>query len=298
MSRDRANPRAWLLLSLTSLCWGANAIFARLAVGEVSPLALVALRWLTVVLILAVIGRKALARDWAVLRPHRLRIMAMGALGFTLFNALFYVAAHHTTALNLGIIQAVMPVFVFVIAFVRFRIPVTSRQMAGVVAAVSGVLLVAAHGEWQRLVAIEFNPGDLLMIAGVFLYATYTVALRSRPPVSGLAFFTVMAGAAFVTSIPLVVYEGLAGDLLMPTPTGWLLIGAIALFPSLLGQLLFIRGVEIIGPGRAGLFMNLTPVLAATMAVLFLGERFRWFHAAALALVFAGIWLSEREGRG
>jgi drug/metabolite transporter (DMT)-like permease len=263
----------------------------------VSPLALVALRWLTVVLILAVVGRKALARDWAVLRPHRLRIMAMGALGFTLFNALFYVAAHHTTALNLGIIQAVMPVFVFVIAFVRFRIPVTSRQMAGVVAAVSGVLLVAAHGEWQRLVAIEFNPGDLLMIVGVLLYASYTVALRSRPPVSGLAFFTVMAGAAFVTSIPLVVYEGLAGDLLWPTSTGWLLIGAIALFPSLLGQLLFIRGVEIIGPGRAGLFVNLTPVLAATMAVLFLGERFRWFHAAALALVFAGIWLSEREGR-
>jgi drug/metabolite transporter (DMT)-like permease len=285
------------LLSLTALCWGANAIFARLAVGEVSPLALVALRWLAVVLILAVIGRKALARDWAALRGHRLRIMAMGALGFTLFNALFYVAAHHTTALNLGIIQAVMPVFVFVIAFVRFRVPVTSRQMAGVVAAISGVLLVAAHGEWQRLVAIQFNPGDLLMIGGVFLYATYTVALRSRPRVSGLAFFTVMAGAAFVTSIPLVVYEGLAGNLLMPTAAGWLLIGAIALFPSLLGQLLFIRGVEIIGPGRAGLFMNLTPVLAATMAVLFLGEQFRWFHAAALALVFAGIWLSEREGR-
>jgi drug/metabolite transporter (DMT)-like permease len=292
----RGKPVAWLLLSVTSLCWGANAVFARLAVGEVSPMALVTLRWLFVVSILAVIARGALARDWAALRPHRARIMAMGALGFTLFNALFYVAAHHTTAINLGIIQAVMPVFVFMIAFARFGVPVTSQQMLGVVAAIIGVLFVAARGEWRRLVAIEFNPGDLLMIAGAVLYAGYTVALRSRPAVSPLAFFTVMAGAAFVTSIPLLAFESYAGDLLWPTGTGWLLIGAIALFPSLLGQLLFIRGVEIIGPGRAGLFINLTPVLASVMAVLFLGEQFRWFHAAALALVFAGIWLSEREG--
>jgi drug/metabolite transporter (DMT)-like permease len=283
-------------LSATSLCWGANAIFARLAVGEVSPMALVTLRWLCVVSILVVVARRALVRDWAALRPHRGRIIAMGALGFTVFNALFYVAAHYTTAINLGVIQAVMPVFVFVIAFARFGVPVTTRQAFGVVAAIVGVLLVAAHGQWQRLVAIEFNAGDLLMIAGGVLYAGYTVALRSRPAVAPLSFFAVMAGAAFVTSIPLLVYEWLAGDLLWPTAAGWLLVGAIALFPSLLGQLLFMRGVEMIGPGRAGLFVNLTPVVAAVMAVLFLGEQFHWFHATALALVFAGIWLSEREG--
>ena len=259
-------------------------------------MALVTLRWLFVVAILAGIAGGSLARDWALLRPQRNRVMAMGALGFTVFNALFYVAAHYTSAINLGIIQAVMPVFVFVIVFVRFGVPVTAGQSMGVVAAIAGVLLVAAHGDWQRLVAIEFNPGDLLMIAGVLLYAGYTVALRSRPAVSPLSFFTVLAGAAFVTSLPLLALEWFAGDLVWPSRQGWLLITAIAVFPSLLGQLLFIRGVEMIGPGRAGLFMNLTPVLAAVLAVVFLGEQFHWFHAAALALVFAGIWLSEREG--
>ncbi len=297
MRSTAIEPRAWLLLSITSLCWSVNTIFAKLAVGEVSPMALVALRWLVVMLVLVPLAWRPLSKDWSTLRPYLGRIAVLGALGYTSFNILFYVAAHHTTALNLGITQAVMPIFVFLIAYLRFRTPVSTLQMIGVVAAMIGVVLVVAHGEWARLVAVEFNRGDLMCLAAVLLYAVYTVALRSRPSVSPLAFFAVLAGSAFVTSIPFAVFEWLSGDLVGPTPTGWALITAIALVPSFLGQLLFIRGVEIIGPGRAGLFMNLTPVLAAGLAVAILGDEFRWFHAAALALVFAGIWASERGGR-
>ena len=285
---------AWMLLSVTSLCWAANTIFARLAVGEVSPMALVMLRWLIVLCVLVVIARRPLAKDWATLVPHLPRIAAMGTFGYTVFNVLFYVAAHHTSAINLGIIQAVMPIFIFLIAFVRFRTPVTPLQIVGVMAAVLGVTLVAARGDWQNVLATQFNEGDLIMIGASVLYAGYAVALRSRPAASALALFAVMAGAAFVTSIPFALYEWLAGDLIWPSGTGWWLIVAIALLPSLLSQLLFMRGVELIGPGRAGLFVNLTPVLASALAVLLLGEQFHWYHAAALGLVFGGIWLSER----
>jgi drug/metabolite transporter (DMT)-like permease len=288
---------AWLLLSVTSLCWAANTIFARLAVGEVSPMALVMLRWLIVLCVLVVIARRPLAKDWSKLAPHLPRIAAMGTFGYTVFNVLFYVAAHHTSAINLGIIQAVMPIFIFLIAFVRFHTPVTLLQGVGVIAAILGVTLVAARGEWQNLLATQFNEGDLIMIGASVLYAGYAVALRSRPAASALALFAVMAAAAFVTSMPFALYEWLAGDLIWPTPTGWALIVAIALLPSLLSQILFMRGVEMLGPGRAGLFVNLTPVFAAALAVLLLGEQFHWYHATALGLVFGGIWLSERSSR-
>jgi drug/metabolite transporter (DMT)-like permease len=256
-------------------------------------MALVMLRWLIVLCVLVVIARRPLVKDWAKLAPHLPRIAAMGTFGYTVFNVLFYVAAHHTSAINLGIIQAVMPIFIFLIAFVRFRTPVTLLQVVGVMAAILGVTLVAARGDWQNLRATQFNEGDLIMIGATVLYAGYAVALRSRPAASALAFFAVMAGAAFVTSIPFALYEWLAGDLIWPTGTGWWLIVAIALLPSLLSQLLFMRGVELIGPGRAGLFVNLTPVLASALAVLLLGEQFHWYHAAALGLAFGGIWLSE-----
>lgn len=295
--RTHGAPFAWLLLTSTSLMWSANAIFAKLAVGQVSPLLLVALRWVVVVAVLLPFARRPLANDWARLRPHIGRIAALGATGYTLFNVLFYVAAHYTTAVNLGITQAVMPIFIFVLAFIRFRTPVSPLQIIGVIAAMTGVLLVVAQGSWQRLVAVEFNGGDLLCIVAVLLYAIYTVALRSRPVVSPLAFFAVLALSACAASLPFALGEWLAGDLLWPTQFGWALIAGIALLPSLFGQIFFIRGVEIIGPARAGLFVNLTPVFAATLAVVCLGESFHWYHAVALMLVFTGIWASERGGR-
>ncbi|NJN51690.1 MAG: DMT family transporter [Gammaproteobacteria bacterium] len=299
---DAANagrePVAWLLLTATSLCWSANTIFAKLAVGEASPMVLVALRWLLVLVVLAFIARRSLVTDWPVLRSHLKRIAAMGALGFTAFNILFYVAAHHTSALNLGITQAVMPILIFLIVYLRHGVAMTRLQLIGLLAGALGVLLVVSHGDWARLVATQFNVGDLMVLGAVLLYAAYTVALRSRPAVSPLAFFAVLAASAFATALPFAIYEWAVGDAFWPTATGWVLAVNIALLPSLLGQLMFIRGVEIIGPGRAGMFVNLTPVFAAVSAVAFLGERFYWYHGAALGLVFAGIWAAERGGAG
>ena len=80
-----------------------------------------------------------------------------------------------------------------------------------------------------------------------------------------------------------------------PTPTGWMLIGAIAVLPSFLAQICFIYGVGLIGPGRAGIFVNLVPIFASLMAVAFLGEPFELFHGLALTLVLGGIWVAERK---
>ena len=96
------NLRAYLLLIITTWCWGLNAIISRLAVGEISPMQLVTFRWLGVVLILAIIARDNIARDWPILRRHLPFLCLMGSCGFTAFNALFYVAGHHTSAINMN----------------------------------------------------------------------------------------------------------------------------------------------------------------------------------------------------
>jgi drug/metabolite transporter (DMT)-like permease len=134
------------------------------------------------------------------------------------------------------------------------------------------------------------------MIAACAFYSGYAVFLRLRPDVSGPTLFAAFAAAALLTSLPLVAYEIAAGIVQWPTPKGWLIMAFIGLFPSFLAQLFFMRGVELIGPGRAGLFVNLVPVFGAFMAVLILGEPFHLYHAAALVLVLGGIFIAERLG--
>lgn len=288
---------AYLLLVLTTLSWGGNAVAGRLAVGEVSPMALTMLRWIGVVTLIALFARHRLVAEWPVLRRHLPYLFALGALGFTAFNALFYVSAHFTAAINIGIIQGAIPVFVLLGAYAAYRTPVTGLQFAGVVLTMLGVAVIAAQGDIARLAELAFNNGDLLMVLACLLYAGYTVALRKRPAVSGLAMFSVMAVAALLTSLPLVAAEAALGHFQWPTPTGWAVLAFVAIFPSFLAQIFFLRSVELVGPGRAGVFVNLVPIFSALLAVLILGEHFQLYHALALAFVLGGIALAERLRR-
>ena len=288
--------RPYLILTITALSWGGNAVVGRLAVGEVSPMAIVCLRWLIVVAILTAAMRRPLAAEWRLLLPHWPRLFLMGALGYTLFNAIFYWAAHYTSAVNIGVLQGITPALVMAGSFVAYGTSIGRRQVLGLVLTLLGVLVTASHGDLEVLRHLELNIGDIGIVLASILYAGYTVALRNRPRIGPIVFFAAMAFSAFVTSVPLLAWEVATGTVLWPTPLGWAIIVFIAVMPSLTSQLLYMRGVELIGPSRAGLFMNLIPVFAACLAVLLLGETFAPYHAAALALVLGGIWLAERRG--
>ena len=287
------NIQAYLLLSFTALCWGANAIFGRVAVGEISPMLLVTLRWLSVLVLLVLFARKHLVRDWPVLRHHLLFVCLMGTLGFTAFNALFYVAAHSTSAINIGILQGSIPIFVLLGTFLLYQSRISRLQAGGVAVTLVGVMIVASGGDLTLLKDLSINQGDFLMLLACFFYAAYSIGLSRRPPVSALGLFTAMAVVAFVASLPLLAIEIYTLGFTPPTLTGWAVVALVALLPSFIAQIFFIHGVGLIGPGRAGVFVNLVPVFASIMAVLYLQEAFEVFHAVSLSLVLGGIWLSE-----
>lgn len=290
-----AHLQAYALLTLTALFWAGNALAGKLAVGEVSPMLLVALRWVLSVGLLAAIGWRGLVRDWPVLRRRLPFLLLLGVFGFTAFNALFYVAAHTTSAVNIGIIQGSVPAFVLLGAFVLHGTRVRWLQIAGAAVTFAGVVLVVSAGDLDRLLSLSFSVGDLFMLIACLCYAGYTVALRNKPNVPILSMLTVMAVGALLSALPLAVIEAWTGGLQPPTAMGWAVIAYVVIFPSLLAQVFWIRGVALIGPGRTGLFVNLVPVFAVILAVLLLGERFALYHLGALALVLGGIWLAERK---
>ena len=289
--------RPYLLLTLTMLMWGGNAVASRLAVGEVSPMTFTFLRWTIPVAILGVALREQLLEHRLVLVERWPLILLMGTLGLTVFNALMYVAAHHTSAVNITILQGSMPVLVLIGALLFYGTRIHGRQIIGMAVTLLGVLLVAVRADFATLMSFSFNIGDVWMLVACCLYAGYTVALRTRPPVPGLVFFAALAGVALLTSVPLMAYEVASGTVTWPTLRGWLIVLYVGLFPSFVSQVLFMRGVELIGPGRAGLFVNLVPIFGALLAVLILGEPFAVYHALGLALVLGGIWLAERKQR-
>jgi len=295
---DLSYGNAILMLTLTTLFWGGNTVAGRLAVGEVSPMVVVFLRWVIVAAIMMPLQRQNIRREWPLMRPYFPYMLLMAIFGFVGFNSLFYIAATQTTAVNLGIIQGSMPILVLISSVIAFGARVRLLQLIGILLTLAGVTLIAAQGKLEVLLALAVNPGDGIMLIACVLYSGYTLALRNRPQVSPLSFFAVLSGISVLASVPGLVYEMSSGTAQWPTPQGWLVVLYIAFFPSFLAQITFMRGVELIGPARAGVFINLVPIFAAILAVSILGESFEWHHGTALVMVLGGIWLSERKAGG
>lgn len=288
---------AYVLLLLTTLFWGGNAVAGKLAVGHVSPMMLNLLRWSIALAVLFTFTLPQLKRDWPIVRKNSLMLFALGAVGFTMFNAALYSALHYTTAINVSIEQAAIPMFIFAANFVLYRMGVTAGQIIGFLLSLVGIAITASHGDLATLAQLEINRGDGLMLLAILFYAGYTVALRYKPAMHWQSLMTVMCFAAFASAIPFAAWEYLSGNAVMPDALGWATTLYTAILPSIGSQLFYMRGVELIGANRAGLFINLVPIFGTLLSILILGEAFHLYHAVAIILVMGGIWLAETSGR-
>ena len=281
------------LLTLTSIFWAFNTVAGRAAVGEVSPLLIVSVRWFFVSIILSILCRNQLIETWRILNKKIKWLIFMGLFGFTGFNSAYYVAAHDTIAINLGLVQGTMPAFIIIIAWIWLKDKINFTQFLGVLITFIAVLIVVCSGNFNALIELELNSGDIVMIFACTLYAIYAVGLRKKPKISALLLLTFFAYIAFLGSFPGLIYEIYSNQLILPGQKGFIILGVIIIFPSFLAQIFFMKGVEKIGPSRSGLYTNLVPVFSSLLAVFFLGEEFQFFHLLSLIMIFTGIYLFE-----
>jgi drug/metabolite transporter (DMT)-like permease len=289
--------KAYIFLLATMLFWAGNAVAGKLAVGHVSPMLLSGVRWALVVPVLLLLGGRHLAQDWPALRLRLWLLMFLGFLGFTVFSVAMYGALIYTSATNVSIEQGGMPVFVFAASFLMFGTRTRPAQLLGFLLSFAGVAVTALHGDLHRLFSLDVNIGDALMMLAVLAYGIYTAAIRVRPQVHWMSLMIVLCLGAALGAVPFIAAEAAAGALILPDATGWAIIAYVVAFPSLAGQALYIRAVGLIGPNRAGLFINFLPLWGAVLSVLILGEPFETYHGLALVLVLGGVLIAEASGR-
>lgn len=285
--------RAYIYLLLTTLLWGGNSVAGKLAVGHVSPMVLNAGRWTLALAILLCISIPQLKTDWPVIRRNIPLLLGLGAVGYTVFNGFLYSALHYTTAVNAAIEQGGVPVLIFLLNFLLFRIAASKIQIVGFMISFVGVALTAGHGDLTSLLSLRLNIGDGLMLLAGLSYALFTIALRWKPQLHWKSTMATLAFGAMLASVPLVIWEESSGSLILPDTTGLALIIFCGLLPSLVSQTLYIAGIAMIGANRAGLFINLVPIFGTMLSVLVIGENLAGFHIVALVLVLGGIALAE-----
>ncbi len=293
---SRLYTQPYLLLTLAVTFWSINFVVGRAVNEDVPPIGLAFWRWAGALLILTPFVWRHLRADGPAMLNGWKSILLCAITGVTLFNTLVYIGLHDTVAINAALLQSAMPALIVLLSFAALGESFRPVQVVGLVVSTVGVLAVITRGDPTVLADLGLNRGDLLVLIAVVAYAVYSVAVRRRPAMHPLSFvwITFLVGLLFLA--PFYAAEHLSGDVVYLTdPITLGAIGYVMVFPSILSYLFFNRGVELVGPGRAGLFIHLLPVFTSLLAVGLLGESFRWYHAAGLLLIVAGITLANRR---
>ena len=289
----RDNP--YLLLAVAALFWSGNHIVGRAIHGEVPPIGISALRWALPTIALWFVARQHIVRDWPAIRSHWKVMLWLGVTGGALFTTLQYVGLQYTSALNVSVLNSLVPVLIVAAGTIIFQDRITAMQLAGIATSSVGVIVIIARGEFASLKALEFNWGDIVILFNMAVFSIYAACLRLQPKIHWLSFMFAFGAISALTTAPFWAWEAASGINFKFTP---LTIGAVlyvSIFPSVLAFAAWNRGAELIGAIRSGPFLHLIPIFTAIIASTLLGEHLAPFHVIGFALILAGVWLASHK---
>jgi drug/metabolite transporter (DMT)-like permease len=292
---------ALYLLTATAL-WAGNAIAGRALVGSISPITLSAVRWGLAALILLPFGWR-IFKTSSPLWKNKTRFLILGLFGVGSYNVLLYLALQTSSAINVTLIGASMPIWMLFIGSVFYQVKPRLVQMIGAVVSLVGVAVVLTRGDLSALLSMQMVVGDLLIMVATFLWAFYSWML-SRPGASNerqWPWADFLMAQVFIGLLWTGLFEGIeiaSGHAYLDLNlwTGSLIL-FVAIGPSLIAYRCWGLGVTGAGPTVAAFFANFIPLFTALLSAAILGEPPSLFHGAAFALIVAGIWVSSPKNR-
>ncbi|MEO8544160.1 MAG: DMT family transporter [Burkholderiaceae bacterium] len=296
---QRLTPSTALLLTVPPLMWAGNAIVGRLVRDDVPPFTLNLLRWVIAFAILLPFGGWVLRRKDG-LWPHWRRFALLGLLGVGLYNTLQYLALQTSTPLNVTLVASSTPLWMLAYGALFFDTKVSRQQLVGAMLSIAGVAVVLARGELIQLLELRLVIGDVFMLGATFCWAGYSWLLtRAAEPVAirsdWAAFLLAQVTLGLMWSSVFTAGEWALTDAHIRW-SGSLVaaLAFVAMGPAVLAYRCWGLGVQRAGPAVASFFANLTPLFAALMSTVFLGESPQPYHLVAFGLIVAGIVVSSR----
>jgi drug/metabolite transporter (DMT)-like permease len=286
----------YLLLVCVVVIWASYPALIKIALQDMPPFTLAALRCtLASTILLALLWRASAQGEAPITRADWPGLVFLGLVGFTGSTGIIYLAVALTTASNAVILTCSTPVFVALGGHLFFGERLTGGQWAGVAVSALGVLLTVTRGELRVLEAPP-HLGDGIVVTGQVLWATYTlygkrVLVRLSPRVATTAAYVV--GTAGL--IPVAV---LLAPAFPPADYTSLRAWGVVLFQGTLGTLSHVwyyRGVQAVGPAVTAMFINLQPLVGLLLTTGLLGERLAPAQAGGALLILAGVWLVTRR---
>ena len=283
---------AFMYPLLAILFWAGNVVVSKMASHAISP---VAITFYRLVLALTVMSTFVLIPAWKnrqMIISYWKQLAVGGFLSVSLFQWLSYQAASTTTATNMAVVTALIPLLTLLISTWILKEVLSYGMVLGGILSLIGIAYLLSHGQISTLFAGGVYAGDGLMLIAATGYALYSVLLKYwKMPVPAWQSTYIQAIFALIYVFPFFVgLQNSERQLNMQTVP---LIVYAGIFSSVLLSYLWIEGVRCLGPSKNSIFMNLLPLFTALIAVMMLGEQLEFYHLAGGGLTLAGILMAQ-----
>ena len=288
---------AYILLVLAVLFWAGNFIVGKFAtLFQIPPLTLNVFRWISVWIILMPFTYKEIYNNLPDIRKNWLVISFMGIITISTFNSVVYYALNYTQVINAVLVLAAIPAATIVLSSLMNIEKTNIYQLIGLFLSIIGIGSIISNGDIQKIVSLNFNKGDLWMLICVITWALYSTLLKKNKfNFSQFSLIQLMVTVGIIFLIPQFFYEKAIGLELNFNKAFFLILFYVVVFPAIAAYYCWQKGVEIIGPNRASMFIQLMPLFSAIMAIIIFKEKFELYHFVGASFIVIGIYLSNRK---
>ena len=288
---------AYLLLTLSVFFWAGNFIVGKFAtLFEIPPLTLNVFRWISVWFILIPFTYKEIFMNISYIKKNFLVISFMGVITISTFNSVVYFALNYTQVINAVLVLAAIPALTIILSSLMKIEKTNLFQIFGLFLSIVGIGAIISNGELQRIISLNFNKGDLWMLVCVLSWALYSTLLKKyQLKISQFSLIQLMVSVGILFLIPQFFYEQSIGLDVNFNKAFFLILFYVVIFPAIAAYYCWQKGVEIIGPNRATMFIQLMPLFSAVMAIIIFNEKFELYHFAGAIFIVSGIYLSNKK---
>ena len=288
---------AFILLVASSFFWSGNFFTGKVAsLYNLTPFKLSFLRWSLAFLLLLPFTYKKIIEDYEKYKNNLPFIIITSILGVTVFNSFTYLSLETSMVINSSIMASITPLLIIFFSWLIYNTPTYFMQFFGIILSIIGVLLIISRANLNNLLSLNFTIGDLWMLGAVFAWGLYSVLLKKiDSSLSQLATLEVMIFIGLIFIFPFYLLEVQNNSYLPKDANEILMISYVAIFASITSFFAWNKGVSILGANKASLFLHFIPVFSSIWAIIFLGEKFSFFHLVGTIFIIIGIALSNMK---
>ena len=285
----------YILMIIVVIIYAGNILVGK-AINELPPFTIAFFRLLIAFIVLFPLGYRSARKSRSIFLEYKKPFLVMTLTGITFFNTFIYSSLQFTTASNVSVLEAIIPVVTVVLSAWMLKERLQGVQWAGVLLSFIGAIWVVLDGAIFQLASIDWNIGDAIMIGAIGSWAIYSIYVKQYmhlfPSYGALL---VMTGISVVILLPIVMFEwiiqGVPSLGTLNYVLGFLYLG---IFPSFIALVFYNRAIDLLSASEASVFLNFLPVVTMAGAFLWLGESITVMQGLGALVVITGVILTTQ----